>query len=167
MWSRRKDYFAVLGVRRDSSVEEIRQAYYQQAKTWHPDLSSHQAAATKFKDINEAYEILKNDRSRAQHLLDLGIGDEDHRQSRYSQAEGDYEYSAEDILKREKAKANYKRLHMFERIVHPRNLFVLLPIGLVAYFGLRSLSNRMQTKQISSSSNAHEADKVDAWYNER
>ncbi len=56
-----KDYYAILGVSRDASEKEIKSAYKRLAKKYHPDLNpGNKAAEEKFKEINEAYEILSD-----------------------------------------------------------------------------------------------------------
>ena len=60
-----KDYYAVLGVNKDASVDEIKSAYRRLAKKYHPDLNKTPEAAEKFKEINEAYEVLSDDKKRA------------------------------------------------------------------------------------------------------
>ena len=54
-----KDYYKTLGVTKTSSEKEIKQAYRKLARKFHPDVNpGDKAAETKFKDINEAYEVL-------------------------------------------------------------------------------------------------------------
>ena len=56
-----KDYYELLGVGRDASQEEIKRAFRQLAKKYHPDANPGDAAAeTKFKEINEAYDVLSD-----------------------------------------------------------------------------------------------------------
>lgn len=62
-----KDYYEVLGVSRNASKEEIRQAYKKLAKKYHPDLNKSAGAAEKFKEINEAASLLADDKKRAQY----------------------------------------------------------------------------------------------------
>jgi len=65
-----KDYYAALGVKKDASADEIKQAYRRLAKQHHPDLHLDQdqaRAADKFKEINEAYEVLSDPPKRAKY----------------------------------------------------------------------------------------------------
>lgn len=56
-----KDLYAVLGVARDASAEDIKKAYRQLSKEWHPDKhKGEKQAEDRFKEINEAYEILSD-----------------------------------------------------------------------------------------------------------
>lgn len=53
-----KNYYKVLGIPSDSSQEEIKKAYRNLAKKWHPDVNKDPIAENRFKEINEAYEAL-------------------------------------------------------------------------------------------------------------
>ena len=61
-----KDYYEILGIKRDATASEIKSAYRKLARKYHPDVNKTKEAEAKFKDINEAYEVLsdKNKRSR-------------------------------------------------------------------------------------------------------
>src|SRR3954466_5320822 len=63
--SEKRDYYEVLQVSRTSSGEEIRRAYRKMARQFHPDLNASEEAEERFKEINEAYEVLSDDRRRA------------------------------------------------------------------------------------------------------
>lgn len=61
-----RDPYEVLGVSRDASAAEIKKAYRRLSKKYHPDLNKAPGAEKKFKEINEAYEILSNPQKKAQ-----------------------------------------------------------------------------------------------------
>ncbi|GEP18633.1 molecular chaperone DnaJ [Pediococcus argentinicus] len=62
-----KDFYDVLGVSKDASSDEIRKAYRKLSKKYHPDLNKEPGAEQKFKDVNEAFEVLSDDQKRAQY----------------------------------------------------------------------------------------------------
>ena len=63
-----KDYYKILGVERSSSADDIQKAYKKLARKYHPDLNPGDSAAEeKFKDVGEAYEVLKDPQKRAQY----------------------------------------------------------------------------------------------------
>lgn len=60
-----KDYYKILGVAKNSSAKEIKKAYYQLAKKYHPDTNKDDPNASKrFQEVSEAYEILSDDTKR-------------------------------------------------------------------------------------------------------
>jgi curved DNA-binding protein len=62
-----KDYYAVLGVAKNASQEEIQRAYRKLARKYHPDINKTSGAEDKFKNIGEAYEVLKDPDKRAKY----------------------------------------------------------------------------------------------------
>ena len=58
------DYYAVLGVPRDASAEVIKKAFRKLARQYHPDVNSAAGAESKFKEINESYEVLSDPEKR-------------------------------------------------------------------------------------------------------
>lgn len=63
----KRDYYEVLGVGRDASKDEIKNAYRKLAMKYHPDRNKSPGAEEKFKDISEAYAVLSDDGKRAQY----------------------------------------------------------------------------------------------------
>jgi curved DNA-binding protein len=62
-----KDYYAVLGVGKNATPEEIQRAYRKLARQYHPDVNKAASAEEKFKEIGEAYEVLKDPEKRAKY----------------------------------------------------------------------------------------------------
>ncbi len=62
-----RDYYEVLGVPRTASKEDIKKAFRKLAREYHPDVSQHSDAENRFKEINEAYEVLTDDEKRARY----------------------------------------------------------------------------------------------------
>src|ERR1700723_694046 len=60
-----KDYYKVMGVARDATETQIKQAYRKLARKYHPDVSKEKDAEERFKEVGEAYEVLKSPEKRA------------------------------------------------------------------------------------------------------
>lgn len=59
-----KDFYEVLGVAKNASLDEIKKAYRKQALQWHPDRNKSAGANEKFKEINKAYEVLSDPKKK-------------------------------------------------------------------------------------------------------
>ena len=85
----KRDYYEILGVKKSSSLDEIRKSYREMALRFHPDRVPHEQkkeAEEKFKEISEAYAILSDNQKRA--LYD-----------QYGHSGIDQRYAQEDIFK--------------------------------------------------------------------
>ena len=60
-----KDYYKVMGLSRDATEAEIKKAYRRLARKYHPDVSKEKNAEARFKDVGEAYDVLKDPEKRA------------------------------------------------------------------------------------------------------
>src|SRR4051794_17279688 len=59
-----RDYYQVLGVERNASDADIKRAFRKLAQQWHPDVNTDPAAQERFKEINEAYQVLSDPERR-------------------------------------------------------------------------------------------------------
>ncbi len=62
-----KDYYKILGVERDATEAKIKSAYRKLARQYHPDVNKSPDAVQKFKDINEAYEVLSDKEKKSRY----------------------------------------------------------------------------------------------------
>lgn len=60
-----KDYYKIMGLKRDASQDEVKRAYRKLARKYHPDVSKESDAEARFKEVGEAYEVLKDPEKRA------------------------------------------------------------------------------------------------------
>jgi molecular chaperone DnaJ len=94
-WMAEKDFYSVLGVARGASQEEIKRAYRKLARKYHPDMNANdKAAERKFKEVQEAYDILGDAEKRkkydqfGQAAFDMGGGGPSSRTYRWSARPG-------------------------------------------------------------------------------
>ncbi len=61
----KKDYYSTLGIKKDAKADEIKKSYRRLARKFHPDVNPNdKAAEDKFKEVQEAYDILSDDKKR-------------------------------------------------------------------------------------------------------
>ncbi len=90
----KRDYYEVLGVKKDASEAEIKSAFRKLAKKYHPDVSKEENAAEKFKEAQEAYAVL-SDSSRRQQYDQFGHAGFDNNGA--SNGAGGYDFSGFDF----------------------------------------------------------------------
>ena len=67
MAAAKRDYYDILGVQKNASADDIKRAYRNLARKYHPDVNKESGAADKFKEINEAYQVLSDQNKRSQY----------------------------------------------------------------------------------------------------
>jgi molecular chaperone DnaJ len=86
----KKDYYEILGVPRDAGPDDVKKAYRKLARKWHPDTNPGNAEAEKkFKEINQAYEVLSDQEKRAQYDQFGYVGDAPSGEGPFGGAGGD------------------------------------------------------------------------------
>ena len=72
-----RDYYDILGIPRNASIEDIKAAFRKLARQYHPDVSKEPDAEEKFKEVNEAYGVLSDPEKRARYdqYGRAGLGD--------------------------------------------------------------------------------------------
>ncbi|MDO4500034.1 MAG: molecular chaperone DnaJ [Erysipelotrichaceae bacterium] len=61
----KRDYYEVLGISKGATADEIKRSYRKLAKKYHPDVNKEEGAEEKFKEVNEAYEVLSDENKKA------------------------------------------------------------------------------------------------------
>lgn len=90
-----KDYYKIMGVSQDASDKDIKMAYRKLARKYHPDISKEPNAEEKFKEMGEAYEVLKDPVKRAeynQYLKDREFNQRQRSQQSTGQGERFYQF---------------------------------------------------------------------------
>lgn len=117
-----KDYYKILGVAEFDSADNIKTAYRKLARKWHPDVAGNSAdAISRFKEINEAYEILSNqikkaeyDRARKFYNYAKGInigqeaGENEEVNKKESKTSG-FSFNWEEFLSKKHREAGFKK----------------------------------------------------------
>ena len=61
----KQDYYELLGIGREAGQDDVKKAFRKLARQYHPDVNKDTTAEAKFKEINEAYEVLSDEQKRA------------------------------------------------------------------------------------------------------
>jgi len=147
-------YFKVLGLRAAQALtdEEVKAAYFNLAKQYHPDTvkqagggANRAATLERFRAISEAYENLKTKDQRAIYYRE-NFGEEKEWQSRqargrnasYSAGNEEAERAWRDNM-RKTNRHTYRLMNLFESFIHPRILFFVLHMCLVGYYTLKGV----------------------------
>ncbi len=116
-----RDYFEILGVSRDATAEDIRNAYYELAKRYHPDHLDHyeiKLYLPRFLKITKAYLTLKDEKKRKEYLQALALGEfmEDQEKERKESREKVFDIGLE-LLKRDSPRAMkyFRTVYSLER----------------------------------------------------
>lgn len=135
-----QDYFSILGVRRDASERQIKDAYRRLAKEFHPDVSSHPDAKRRFVEISEAYIILSDPEKRK------WLRSDEIRKHRERQKQAAYEawVKKQQILARKRAEAiansdyaKFEQSPIYKTAMALNNIYdyIFLALGLGVTFG--------------------------------
>ncbi|HAW95008.1 MAG TPA: molecular chaperone DnaJ, partial [Phycisphaerales bacterium] len=63
----KRDYYEILGVSKDASQDELRQAHRRLVRKLHPDVNKAEDASARFSEVQEAYDVLSDSEKRAQY----------------------------------------------------------------------------------------------------
>ncbi len=101
-----KDYYKILGVSENATTDEIKKAFRRLARQWHPDRNPSKEAEEKFKEINEAYQVLSDPEKRKEYdamrkggFFNFG-GFGGNKAKTYTFTSGGNDFDFSDILKR-------------------------------------------------------------------
>lgn len=146
------DYFRILNLESDATDTDVKMAYLREAKKWHPDTNTNSKTdainrSSRFQLVGEAYSHLKTAESRAAYRFEIspdaaedwtqrGRKDSQFNQRQQETNSVQYEFNAAE-QRWQHANANSKSARFakaFEKVIHPRNLFFVLPLGIIAYW---------------------------------
>ncbi len=149
-----RDYFEILGVSRNATAEDIRNAYYKLAKKYHPDHLDHyeiKLYLPRFLKITKAYLTLKDEKKRKEYLQALALGEfmEDQEKERKESREKVFDIGL-DLLKRDSPRAMkyFRTVYSLERSNQTYK----------SYYGLSLIFSGREEKGLSLCKDALEKD---------
>lgn len=148
------DHFEALGLSCDCSNKDVKEAYLNLAKRWHPDNNKSPQASQRFMMINAAYEALKDEDKRRELLTDVEMKKYQRQQRQRVEYKTNTNYS----------KSTFRAIQIFENFLHPKFLFIYLPLVfgtswlIHSHFNEHNSTDRLNISKESAS-------KIAAWYN--
>ncbi|MDR5658459.1 DnaJ domain-containing protein [Serpentinicella sp. ANB-PHB4] len=133
-----KDYYKILEIKQDATEADIKKAYRQLAKMWHPDVNKPPGAQGKFVEISEAYEILSNPKSRAQY-------DQIKRNNSYEKAHHDFDFSKQQQQARERGEyySSISLEDLFKKVFK-----TTIEVGKATLFGENAYNSNITLKDL-------------------
>ena len=90
----KRDYYKILGLHPNATDEDIKQAYRNEAKKWHPDINTDDDATSKMKEINEAYYVLSDSGRRTEFNAIFERNDTGETDSKYGSTHSPFDYDS-------------------------------------------------------------------------
>lgn len=125
----KKDYYEILGVSRNASKDEIKKAYRNLAKKYHPDINKSEEAKQKFKEINEAASVLLDDEKRKQYDT-YGTSDFDQFSQKDFGSDFGFDFDFDDIFDMFFGTRNSRRNYQSRRKQKGDDIYLNLELNL-------------------------------------
>ena len=137
------DYYAILGISREASLDEIKRAYRLKAKMFHPDVNKSADAVRRFEEINEAYQALMNGNHGEHEDTKQPFDAAQYKKygSRYNSRQTGYtgSYSTNSQSAKEQAEADEldRKFNRIQKVWERYKFHIMLPFGVAAIiFGI-------------------------------
>ena len=172
------NHYRALGLSPGAQVsdKDVRDAYFRLAKEYHPDSSTGKPDSVgKFRAAAEAYEVLRTEEKRVLLSRQLSEDVDVFKRGREARAPGyasnfhdaDAEFQAAENAWKQQNKRAHKFMAAYERFVHPRVLFLLLPMTVLGYYCIStSFKKALQSSPDESKrTQPVRRNEVEAWHN--
>lgn len=143
-----KDFYKILGLNKDASSDDIKKAYRNLSKKYHPDINKSDEAIQKYKDVQEAYETLSNEEKRKNYdSLNNSSFDNIFNQTNdyYSSIFGNKDYA--DILNNYEKIFNFNNTNNYSNTVE-ENIEYLIPLDYVINGGKVTISHNNKSYEV-------------------